>query len=1076
MRIQVYEEQYKTKTPYVEPGKVANEQWANAIKGIGKTITGAIDAKLEKDDAIDSARLEADTRLAAERMQKEFQETANPDDFEGDITRQKELIQNLIKDQSKKLRLSKNQNEFYSKMTRSVEPAYMGETLNYAYNLQEQTFKDKVSQNMDSIDAMMMTGSALMTLDDAIGIKLDTINSLHGQYKGISNSKMEIYRDSEVGKTVTAWATYMTQKDPQLVIDTLMGVGLSQFMAAKEAAGTPITVDQFLQDDNLREEYRTSEFGAKYTDRLKYLPYPTRVALVDRAILQRDKDAKDKIAAAFADNANSADENERALQMELDHISEFGIPSANYGMPHIIDGTVDPALSINGGKIDMGKATHGDIQKGNSVSTVGQTFADGLDGTLVHKGIRARIESDTRPTDKGSKHKDSSATDLNFLKNGTVTMQSTIEGYKTAIQLYGKHIPKKGVLIEFRNSHLSKADKDLLGQTDVLDYMKAAMEKQGIDTSWIDWENSKKFRMAEKWSGNHVHFTRDKNADYTKMASAGEAANYTVKSDLAFNVYQQKRAEGKTPQKAFEAARKVDMQLLAAWHAETMIRDIVVKQNKDGTVADPSEYESAIDTKRAEIYTKINKKQITTDEGYLELEALKEAKERLPKYIELYQKDPVKFVKQAYKNVTNNQQAAAVLAKGYGMDANTLRTMTNDEATTLADQLQNKLPEMEAIKKIKSIKSEADLRQIAQHLTGTKGNILLWSGQASEKMQFEMAAAMNTEKWKEVELGMKDKSAFPTSWKNTVRSKLNKNSSFKKFVSDYEMTQPGNSERLYDAMLNMYAYEKVLGGMGDASDTDIINYLVGEIIDANTSSISVRSPRDGATDLRVSKNIPNLQGHEKDLKKVINIALEMGIDDKQTYVIQGPAGSTGYVKIDKAINDKVGADITRQRGAVRKNTTATSLSNGTGVKFMWKDPTSMQNATPIMRVNNTQPATISYEKALSLDKQVNSEIEKYRMSDGTYALTQKVNNQPVTMYVSRDNMYKRFMQYHLSQEYPWLHKALVTDITTLIEPKNKYRAGTDRNIDAMVQAGFLDEKGAEAMNNAKNQVIYKHGR
>ena len=90
--------------------------------------------------------------------------------------------------------------------------------------------------------------------------------------------------------------------------------------------------------------------------------------------------------------------------------------------------------------------------------------------------------------------------------------------------------------------------------------------------------------------------------------------------------------------------------------------------------------------------------------------------------------------------------------------------------------------------------------------------------------------------------------------------------------------------------------------------------------------------------------------------------------------------------------------------------------------------------------------------------------------------TQKVNNQPVTMYVSRDNIYKRFMQYHLSQEYPWLHKALVTDITTLIEPKNKYRAGTDRNIDAMVQAGLLDEKGAEAMNNAKNQVIYKHGR
>lgn len=1074
MKIEVYQEHYKTKTPYHEPGKVVNEQWAKTVKGVGDLLTGAIEAKMEKDDAADMARLEADTRLAAEQMQKEFRKTANPDDYEGDVTRQKEAIQTLIKDQSKKLRLAKNQSDFYSRMTKSVEPAYMGETLKYSWELQHQTAIKNFESSNDAIIAMLATGSSMMPLADAVELtrrNYDNTTQAYGIDKLVAENEFDT---NAMPKLVTTWATAMTDQDPQLVMDTLMGSGISGFMAAKEAMGQPITIQQFLEDDALRDEYSKSEYAAQFVDYFHYLPYPTRQALYDRASLQLERQKKEREAAAFAENAFSADTNAKMLEAEKNYIKEYGTVSNNYGTPHVIDGTIDPALSINGGKIKMGKATPEGISKGNFVGKVGQSFADGIAGGLTPRGIVTKITSDNRPGDSSSKHKNDNATDLKFVKTGQtkMSMATAIAGYKEAITKYGAHIPKKGVLFEIRTNQLPEADQVACknANLDCLDYMKKSMEAQGIDTSWIDWANSKKYRDAEKWSGNHIHFTRSKSANYSQYGTAGDKQSFTVNSDIAFNVYKQKRADGKSPKDAYEAAHKVDVELMASWNAERTIRNIIVSKGANGKVVDPATYEAELDKLRAKTQKDVNSGKLSPEEFYIQMEAYAAAKDRLPEYLETYQKDPVKFVKQAYKNVSTNEQAAAILANQYGMDAVNIRTMTNAEAETMADQLMNKLQGIEAINKMASIKSEADLRQISSKLTGPKGDILLWSGSASDKMKQEMAAAINTENWKAIELKMtQDKNMFPSSWKTTFQKKLNANSFFKKFVSDYETTQPGHTARLYDAMINMYAYEKVLGHMADKSDTEIANYLVREMLGASFTSVSVRSPREGATDLNISRSVPGISGHEKDVQKVINVALEMGVDDKQTYVVHGPQGATEFSVIKAAANDKTGAATTRERGSVRRNTTLVSTSNGTGAKFYWKDPNNMQGPTPILRTNDVQPATIPYDKALSLDKAVKSEMIKYKMSDGSYAQIQKVNGQTFTMYVNYDSMYKALARKKLAEEFPWLHRALVSD-KPFIVPKNHYRKGTDTNIDVMMNSGMLDEQGAEAMWNQVQKI------
>ena len=104
MKIDVYQEQYRSKQAYHEPGKIGFGFNPSAIKTAGDALINASVKKMEQDDALNSARIEADTAHEADKMLQNYKKTANPDDFVGDMERQQKDIQTLIQDKSKEFK------------------------------------------------------------------------------------------------------------------------------------------------------------------------------------------------------------------------------------------------------------------------------------------------------------------------------------------------------------------------------------------------------------------------------------------------------------------------------------------------------------------------------------------------------------------------------------------------------------------------------------------------------------------------------------------------------------------------------------------------------------------------------------------------------------------------------------------------------------------------------------------------------------------------------------------------------------------------------------------------------------
>ena len=112
MKISVYQEQYKSGQAHHDPGKIGFGYDVESFRNLGNTLVNASYKKLENDDIASSARIEADTMLAANKMYRDFEANADPDNFDGDIETQQANIQNLIQQQSQKFKLPKSQAAF----------------------------------------------------------------------------------------------------------------------------------------------------------------------------------------------------------------------------------------------------------------------------------------------------------------------------------------------------------------------------------------------------------------------------------------------------------------------------------------------------------------------------------------------------------------------------------------------------------------------------------------------------------------------------------------------------------------------------------------------------------------------------------------------------------------------------------------------------------------------------------------------------------------------------------------------------------------------------------------------------
>jgi len=1045
MKIEVYQEQYKTKTPYHEPGKIANEQWANVVKKGGDLLVGAIDAKLESDDAVDMARIEADTVLAADKMYREYQETADPENFEQDITTQKQNIQNLIKNQSKQFRLAKNQRQFSEKMTRGLEEQYMGKTLNYSYALQEQTYKTRFMEGYDNLDALLLSGDTMLDLQTVVNTKTEAARAMAKKYH-IPADKLETFVQQQISKTVSSYGYAMIQKDPQLVMDVLVGKGLEQFRLAKEAVGENFTVEDFLNNKELQDEYRQSEFGATFVNYLQYLDYPTRKDLYERAQYQLDKNTKEAEQLKLQQNAMASDDLDIWYKTEEDHIAQYGTFTEKFGGAHTIDGSIDPRLSSSGQPISMGRITYGDFKQGNSYTATAENFAKGISGSTSSLGYIPKLQSNVRPDDKNSHHKDGGAVDLGFYKNGKFSVEGCVSGYMAAVQKYGKHIPKKGILFEIKNEWLTPEDRAKLKkpdgtEMDVVDYIKARLISQGADLDYVSFEESKKWR--EKATGAHVHFTIDKNADYTKTASSGEDYSFNLRSDYGLEVYKNKMAAGKSPKECYAAAHKKETELFAKMEGERILRDISMTKDAEGntTYRNPMDYQAAIDAKREQI----RNSKVPIDQKYQLLEGLDAAQDKVDKALELYETDPVKAMKYLFKGVKNDEEAVKVLsAPAFGLDTRNMPAYSDDTAKNIADQIQNKLGPSDAVALVRTrLNTPAKLKQVAKHIKGDKGNMLLYSYLASPYMADNITAAVQNLETTQTMI-KQDKSKFGQGWETNIQSAMRKDPVVKAFLSNMDKTQPGESAKLLAAMTSVYAYEATQGALKTAKRDDIIKHVIAGFIGDNYTFASVGTPRETAN-LLVSKKIPNADAQVPAIKSVMSVAAARGIKPTEIWAREAQITDT-HKRIQEEYTKGNAADRERQVNAVMRQTTLTATPDGLAAQFTWAPKDGLMHDAPILRKSQNAPAEITYEDAAKIYKEATNIVNKYmkNKNGSTYGhptKSQYISEADMTVpeLISKTQAYNLAIHYVLCKKYNWIDDTGVVDFEKV--PENRIHKG-----------------------------------
>ena len=1008
MKIDVYSEKYASQQSSFNPGEigVGAASSAKAIADLGNTLVGAVQKKREQDDEFNYSRVYADTMQEANSLKRQYEETADPDNFEQDIETQRQHIQNLISQKSQGFKTPMAQANFNKVMTAQLEPNYMGNILDYGYKIQEQKYKDTLSSTTDAMKASLLNGDTMMTLPEAMNVTRTQYTALATRY----NIPKHIIEE-EVAKQntsfVKSYAYGMVTKDPYTVRDIMTGNGIEKFQAYKKSIGEDFTMDDFLGNDKLRKEYADSEFGAKFTDVSNHLDYETRVDLWQLANAEIDRKEKEEAKLNALRNSRS--------EYDLDIQKDAGVQQAKLDgtLPKNILGTSkitaadDPRLGNIGAQIVMGKAKPGPLAKGNSFTKQGQDFANAIDGKLRQKGYTTYLTSNLRPGDKGSAHSTASATDIQVFKNKKWSEQGLMDAYKTAITYYGNNMRKGKSLFEV--------------DPDRIDYIKATLEKEGVDTSYVNWEQSKKYGAVAKEKGTqHVHFGITPTADYSKV-NAGVAAGFTFKTQQGKQRYLQQMAAGKTPQECYDAGRKDELAILQAQDNYRITNMLVTAKNPDGSAIDPAYYGKIINEQRQALK---NNKSLSNEDRLRKLTALNEAEKEVPKLQQAYREDTVDFLLKT-NQATNSQEAAIIQAKRYGISPENIVTMTNDEAKVKADQLYSKFSGQEAVEYVKSnAVNPATLRQIGKNLPDdSKSNMILYSAMSSGALTSQFVGAIQN--WDTVQKAIKqDPKTFPTNWKNNVIGEFQKDPMMKNYFSDLSKTRPEEQVKMLDALTSVYAYRMAMSNEGRNSK-EIIKDIAHNIIGNNYSSATVSNPRHGNTQLNISNSLLSDRNNMHKIQRTATMASKLGIRGDQVYI--------GYDVVNYGIQGKVGAALTAEQErnkkhyleGIQKTTKLSSSPDGLNGVFTWQDSKGRYAGSTIKSKANKAPLQVPYRGMISAYEEAYALKEQWAKHSGSskyYSLPRSNSGYKAPYGASEADAMDAALEVVLTKKYPWLNK------------------------------------------------------
>lgn len=938
MKIDVYQEQYKSKQAYHQPGQIGFGYNVEQFKELGNTLLNASVKKMENDDAINSARIEADTMLAADKLYREYQKTANPDTFEQDIEGQRSVIQNLIKDQSKQFRLPKSQQAFTEKMTRGLEEQYIGNVLTYSYNLQEDKYKQLGQEAFDSYKAQLLAGNTFLTVPDVMNSMRDYYTQLADRYN-IPKNKLDAYIAAQNNSIITSYAYGMIDKNPTAIRDLLVGTGFDKFKAYKESLGEAFDMDTFWQSKELQDEYKQSEFGAQYVDIIKYLDYEQRVDLWKAANQEISRQEKEALKQKFLQNS--------ASDYDLDRQKDAAISQANANgtLPTNIRGTSkvtfeeDSDLGTKNMPISMGKITKGPLAKGNSFMPFSEDFAGGISGNISGRGYNVVLTSNLRPGDKDSKHVDGSAVDISVNRNGKFNPQGAVEAYKAAVLQYKNNIKKGGVLFE--------VDKQ------TLNYIKSQLEADGVDTSFINWKQSEEY--GAKAEGPHIHFTLDKNANY-KVTSSGAGSELIFQTQHGKARYLQQRSAGKSVQAAYDAARKDEFDIMSAVYSWQFLNGIITTKNADGTNLDPAYYGQMLQANKNQV---LNNKSLSNEARAIQLAAIEKAEAELPKLQEQFMNDPVNFLISTNQAKTP-EEAQIVQLKQYGISSNEVLTMTDKEAAVKASQL-TKMPAEDAVAYIKANGTNAaTLRQIAKHMPNdSKTDMLMYSAMASPAMTSQIIEAYKD--WDNTDLAIKQhKELFPTNWRNDVIGKLKKDPTIKNYIADIEKTQPIETTKMLDTMASLYAYRMTHGATNPSNTLkDIAQNLIG----VNFNSVTVNSPRQGNTQINVAKGF-DVNALNK-IKRVSDMIGSLGVNGDfigLTPDITAP----GYTEISRAVAEESNIERRHQIDSMIRTSKLSGTPDGLSAMITWQNPLGLAAGSIMYNKMTGKPLAVKYSEMVQI--------------------------------------------------------------------------------------------------------------
>lgn len=1051
MKISVYKEQYESKQAHHDPGRIGFGYDVENFKNLGNTLVNASYKKLENDDIASSARIEADTILAANKMYQDFEATADPDNFDKDMENQQVRIQSLIRNQSQKFKLPKSQAAFMEKMTRGLEEQYMGKTLNYSYNLQEEHFKKKVQEGFDAKKAVLLQGDAFITVDEVME-DLDTTATILARMYHIPQNVLQQYLDTQRSSIVKSYAYGMIDKNPEAVRDVLIGNNFEKFRVYKESQGQGFSMDDFWQNEDLQNEYRDSDFGAKWTTASKYLNYDDRVELwklANNEISRRDKElAKQKLLK----NSMSDYEIDLKKKANIAQIKESGKMLPDIIGSAVIDSSIDPRLGSKNEALIMGKVTIGyiDKSKGNKVTPQAKLFAGGISGAISVKGYTTNLTSSLRPTDYDSKHKDGSACDIQIMKDGKFSEEGSIEAYINAVKFYSNNMRKRGTIFEVNPARLP--------------YIKKTLEARGVDTSYINWEDSAKYgEGAFKEKHQHIHFGINKDADYS-VSNSGVGEKFQVRTQLGLMRYQQKMAEGKDPQECYDAARKDELEIFTAMGEYNLTQNIVQIKNPDGTLLDPALYGRELQKYKQSV---LADKSMSDTDRVIALAAVEKAENDLPALQEKFRNDTVAFLQETGQ-VKTPDEAVVVQMKNYGISSENVMTMTNEEAKVKVDQLLNKLPAEQAVAYMqKAAINPATLRQLAKFISAdnSKGNLILYSAMASPAMTSQITTAIKD--WDNINKAIQQNpKMFPTSWKQQVIGEFQKNNVIKSYLADISKTNPQEATKMLDAMSSIYA-ARIYAGATDKKA--LIDDIAKNLIGVNFNTVTVKSPRQGNTSLNVATSF---QGNDLyKIKRVSDIASKIGVNPDAIGLVRGLATGTGSAA-SKALAEESNIARRHELDSMIKTSKLSSTPDGLNAMWTWEDAKGIAAGSAMYNGSTGKPLQMPYRELKQIYDEAYSLTESWR-NKGKNQYGRPLNTYSIpgggkyhSIYgTSQAKAMDAAIEHLLTTKYSWLNRTEYTNI------KNKSSAtGGAANIYGFNYKGNIDLTNRPRVRNSDGSI------